>query len=119
MYNFSKKKMTVELLRKTSDEWFSVIKSRRSSLNLEEVLQAIEWERYHIYKSTNKFRKSEREDVEQMKNASYIFFDKSVYSDVEIDEWIELLHKIDKKCFQYLTKPLPPKYVMNKIRIKK
>ena len=110
--------MTIELVKKTSDEWFSVIKSRSSSLNLEEVLPTIEWERYHIYKSTNKFRKAEREDVEQMKNAGYIFFDKSVYSDVEMDEWIKLLHKIDNNRFNYLARPLPPKYVMNKIRVK-
>jgi hypothetical protein len=70
---------------------------------------------------TNKFRRASIEELIELKFAGYILFNKKFYNHAEIDEWIEFYHK-DLKLGDvggsYLTKPFPPIYIKNKVRIK-
>jgi hypothetical protein len=57
----------------------------------------------------------------EFKFAGYIFFNKKIYNDTEIDEWIQFYHeelKFGGGGSSYLSKPFPPKTLMKKIRIK-
>jgi hypothetical protein len=70
---------------------------------------------------TGKFRRADINELIEFKYAGYIFFNKKYYNYIEIDEWIQFYHEELKLCGgdgSYLSKPFPPIYIKNKIRIK-
>ena len=107
-----------EVARFGNDDWFIVTKSNKSSTPIEYYLNKLNLDEWYIYKRTNKFKRANTEELNELKFAGYILFNKKFYNDAEIDEWIKFIYK--NKLFDngYLSKPFPPKTLMNKIRIK-
>ena len=109
----SKKVRTIRISR--GNGCFKVIKARRSSLLLDDYIKDINlnFEDYYIYKYTNKFRPVSKEDFIEFKYSHYMFFHKDLYSNVDINKWIDLI----SSHILYLTKPFPPIEYLNKITL--
>ena len=113
-----------EVRRFGSEDWFSIIKANRSLIPIEHYLEQLNFDEWYIYKATGNFRRASIEELIEFKYAGYIFFNKKIYNDAEIDEWIQFYHEELKLCggdgggASYLSKPFPPIYIKNKIRIK-
>ena len=75
----------------------------------------IDYSKYHIYKGTDKFREVTYDEFIKFKYAQYILFHKDIYSNVEINESLELLKPFDR--FLFLHKPLPPLSIIKKIKV--
>ena len=104
-----------------SEDWFSIIRSNKSSTPIEYYLDQLNLDEWYIYKMTGKFRRADINELIEFKYAGYIFFNKKLYNDAEIDEWIEFYHedlKLGCSGGSFLSKPFPPIYIKNKIRIK-
>jgi hypothetical protein len=107
-----------EVIRFGNEDWFIVNKVNRSLTPIEHYLDQLNLDEWYIYKMTNKFRRADIQELIEFKFAGYTLFNKKIYNDTEIDEWIEFIYK--NKLFHngYLTKPFPPIYIKNKVRIK-
>jgi hypothetical protein len=112
-----------EVMRFGSEDWFYIKKTNRSLIPIEHYLDQLNLDEWYIYKRTNKFRRADIEELIELKFAGYIFFNKKIYDYIIIDEWIEFYHEELKfggggSGGGFLTKPFPPIYIKNKIRIK-
>jgi hypothetical protein len=104
-----------------SEDWFSIIKANTSLIPIEHYLDQLNLDEWYIYKQTNKFRRATIEELLEFKYAGYILFNKKIYDYIIIDEWIEFYQqglKFGSGGSSYLSKPFPPIYIKNKIRIK-
>ena len=106
------------------DDYFDIIKIKTKSPvwlkrihPLEYHLEKIDLDNYYIYKKTAHFREVTKEQFLEFKYAGYMFFNKDLYCNQEINEWIVFLKTIDN--FMYMNKPFPPKEIRQKIKIKK
>ena len=105
------------------NNWFHIIKSnkKRSNLTLvyEDVIADINFNDWHIYKSTNRLREATHDEVREFKHAGYFFYSKEHFEKNEINEKIELLYKIISGGNDriIMVKPLPPIEVLKKVRI--
>jgi hypothetical protein len=111
-----------EVIRFGNEDWFFIQRLNKSSTPIEYYLNKLNLDEWYIYKMTCKFRRASIEELIEFKYAGYIFFNKKIYENIEIDEWIEFYHKeLKLGCSGdggYLSKPFPPIYIKNKIRIK-
>jgi hypothetical protein len=110
-----------EVMRFGSEDWFSIIRSNRSLIPIEYYLNKLNLDEWYIYKMTNRFRRADINELIEFKFAGYILFNKKFYNHAEIDEWIEFYQqelKFGACGSSYLSKPFPPIYIKNKIRIK-
>ena len=104
-----------------NDDWFFIKRLNKSSTPIEYYLDQLNLDEWYIYKKTNKFKIVNTEELLEFKYAGYIFFNKKIYNYAEIDEWTEFYHeelKFGACGSSYLSKPFPPIYIKNKIRIK-
>jgi hypothetical protein len=106
-----------------NQDWFRLIRLSKSSTPIEYYLDQLNLDEWYIYKMTNKFKIVNTEELIEFKFAGYILFNKKIYNDAEIDEWIEFYHEELKfggggSGGGYFSKPFPPKTLMKKIRIK-
>ncbi len=105
------------------NNWFIIIKYNKkhsnSTLVYEDVIADINFDDWHIYKSTNRLREATHDEVIEFKNAGYFFYSKEHFDKNEINEKIELLYKIiaGGKDNIMMTKPLPSIEVFKKVRI--
>jgi hypothetical protein len=102
-----------------SEDWFSIIKANTSLIPIDYYLNKLNLDEWYIYKMTANFRRASIEELIEFKYSSYIFFNKKFYDYIEIDEWIKFYQQELKLGDGYLSKPFPPIYIKNKVRIKK
>jgi hypothetical protein len=113
-----------EVIRFGNEDWFSIIRSNKSLTPIEYYLYQLNLDEWYIYKMTGNFRRADINELLEFKYAGYIFFNKKFYDYIIIDEWIEFYYKELKLCggssggSSYLSKPFPPIYIKNKVRIK-
>jgi hypothetical protein len=101
-----------------SEDWFFLFRLNKSSTPIEYYLDQLNLDEWYIYKMTANFRRADIEELNEFKYSGYIFFNKKIYNYIEIDEWIQFYQQQLKLGDGYLSKPFPPKTLMNKIRIK-
>jgi hypothetical protein len=104
-----------------NQDWFYIKKTNRSLIPIEHYLEQINFDEWHIYKKSNRFKKVSKKEVYAFDFSGYIFFNKKLYNHAEIDEWIEFYQqelKFGSDGGGYLSKPFPPIYIKNKVRIK-
>ena len=105
------------------NNWFRIIKNNKkhsnSTLVCEDVIADINFDDWHIYKSTNRLREATHDEVIEFKNAGYFFYSKEHFDKNEINEKIDLLYKIvaGGEVNTIMTKPLPPIEVLKKVRV--
>jgi hypothetical protein len=110
-----------EVMRFGNEDWFRLDRLNKSSVKIDHYLEQINFDEWHIYKKSNRFKKVSKKEVYAFDFSGYIFFNKKLYNDAEIDEWIEFYHedlKLGCSGGSFLSKPFPPIYIKNKIRIK-
>jgi hypothetical protein len=108
-----------EVMRFGNEDWFILTRTNRSSTPIEYYLNKLNLDDWYIYKQTGNFRRASIEELNEFKYAGYIFFNKKYYNYIEIDEWIEFYQQELKFGYaSFLTKPFPPIYIKNKVRIK-
>jgi hypothetical protein len=110
-----------EVMRFGNDDWFRINKINKSLIPIEYYLDQLNLDEWYIYKMTANFRRASVKELIEFKFAGYIFFNKKIYENAEIDEWIEFYQqelKFGACGSSYLSKPFPPIYIKNKIRIK-
>ena len=110
----------IKVVNKPGDNWFKIIKSNKSNLDFENYLlnNPIKYQDYHIYKATGKQRIVLIKDFLIFKYGGYIFFKKELYNNKEIDIIINYINTYFGGKIPYLSKPLPPKQIINRIIIK-
>ncbi len=104
------------------ETWFHIIKRNKrsnSTLVYEDVIAYINFNDWHIYKSTSKIREATHDEVREFKYAGYFFYSKEHFEKNEINEKIDLLYKIISggKDNIIMGKPLPPIEVLKKVRV--
>jgi len=102
--------------------WFNFMKHKptkyeRGNLHYTEYLDKfnIDLNDYWIMKKSGNFRLIEVDEFEKW--SGIICFNKKLLSKEHIDKWLNFLYKDLKISIPYLNKPLPPKYVYDKIKI--
>jgi hypothetical protein len=113
MINTSK---TIENARIVGGDYFKLMYSRRSNLNLSYFLTLFNFDNYWCLKSSGKQRQVTYEEFLDFEYSSYILFRKDLYHKEYIDMWIDSFRVIG--LIPFLDKPFPP-YHPNKIIIKK
>ena len=106
---------TIERDRKGND-YFGLIRCRRSNLYLKDLLTLFNIDDYYIMKRSGKQRIVSIEDVKEFRHAGYTFYRKDLYDLEHIENWLDFINN-DLGSLPYLTKPLPP-FSPNKIIIK-
>ena len=111
--------MNIEYRNRPGDNWFKIIKSNRLKITIEEFFKdnPFNIDDYYIYKATNKFGIVNKEDFFNFNYSGYIFFKKQLFIKEDIDIFIEWIYN-NFGSIQYLSKPLPPKQIINRIIIK-
>ncbi len=106
------------------NNWFRIIKSNKkrsnSTLVFENVIADINFDDWHIYKSTSKIREATHDEVREFKHADYFFYSKEHFEKNEINEKIDFLHNViggSGSKTVIMSKPLPPIEVFKKVRI--
>ncbi len=106
------------------NNWFRIIKSNKkrsnSTLVYEDVIADINFDDWHTFKSTSKFREATHDEVREFKHADYFFYSKEHFDKNEINEKIDLLYKViggSVGSSIIMAKPLPPIEVFKKVRI--
>ncbi len=104
------------------NNWFHIIKSNKcssSTLVYEDVIADINFDDWHIYKSTNRLREATHDEVREFKHAGYFFYSKEHFDKNEINEKIDLLYNIvaGGRDNIIMARPLPPIEVLKKVRI--
>ncbi len=105
--------------RKVGGDYFRLIYVRTSIYKLDHFLKQFNPDDYWIYKTTNKQRLVNKEDIIEFKYSGYTFFKKDLYDKEHIDMWIDWLHSVSKSDFYYIVRPLPPFKPLDKIEIRK
>lgn len=107
---------TISSGAKVGGDYFYLRYLRSSDKNLEYYLDQFNIDDYYIYKFTDRVRRVTDEDLYHFNYSGYIFFKKDIYNCEEIDDWIDYLKEYNMS-FKFLTKPFPPMYIREKIRI--
>jgi len=110
---------TIGNRRKVGGDYFFLQKEKISDKNLQFYLNQFNPKDYYIYKSTNRFKEVNYEDLLEFKYSGYILFKKDLYDKEWIDIWIDFLSYVKTNSFQYLSKPFPAFNPEDKIKIKK
>lgn len=108
--------MGYEIRNNIDKGYFRFNKVNSSNESIESILDKhkVDINNYWIIKATRRFKLI---DIEQInKPATIICFSKNLYSKEYIEDFFEFLIKIDLTS-SYLVKPIPPKQVLNKIKI--
>jgi hypothetical protein len=106
---------TIENPRKVGGYNFELLYSRRSIITLDFYLEQFNEKDYYIFKSTNKFREVDYEDLLEFKYSGYILYKKEIYNKKYIDLWIKFSNGL---YIPFLSKTFPP-FKPTKIIIKK
>ena len=96
--------------------WLKIIKARKSEYLLDDYLKTININEYHIYKSTDKQREVDIEDVINFKYSGFMFFSKEIYKKGDIEKWLLKIKELDI-MIKYLSKPFPSVDYIDKIRV--
>ena len=107
---------TIISMGKVGDDYFGLKYSRKSKYNLEYFL-TFDPNLYFIYKSTRHQKEVSYEEFLDFNYCSYTFFKKDLYSNIEINKWIDWFIN-NTGGIMYLDKPTPPLELLNKIKIK-
>ncbi len=107
---------TIENQRKVGCNCFSLIFSNRSNYKINHFL-TFNKDDYYIYKRTGKQKEVSYDKFLEFEYNGYIFFRKDLYSNIEINKWIDFLYSFISISF--LDKPFPPIEIINKITIKR
>lgn len=95
-----------------------IVTKQMKTYLLDELINGLNLDNYHIYKMTNKFKRVTSEEFLIFEYGGYIFFNKVIYNLKDIERWIKWLYD-NKLDYHFLNKPFPPVEVLNKIQIKK
>jgi hypothetical protein len=101
---------------KLDGDYFRIWKNNKGGVELEFYIDRIEFKDYYIYKKSNKFKEVSVEDFKEFKYSAYIFFNKDLYNNIEIDKSIEWLYNNNNMYPQFLDKPLPRLENLKKIK---
>ena len=100
---------TIINARPVGGDYFKLIYSRSSNLNLSDFLPLFNFEDYWCYKITNCQRLVTYDDLLEFKYACYIFFRKELYDKEHINMWIMWFRiTYSNHLPQFLDKPVPP-----------
>ena len=102
--------------RNLDGNYFKLIYSRKSDKDLQYYLDQFDINDWYIYKSSGHQRQVSIKQLYDFNYSAYIFFKKSEYSNLEINEWLNFLKSV-KISLVFLNKPFPPKHIQNKINI--
>ena len=96
--------------------WFRLLKRSNvnKSINYHLDKHNIDLDDYFILKYSNKFRFTNKQDIE--KYAGVICFKKDVYDKEHIDKWLDFHNSFDYQL-KYLVRPFPPIEILNKIKL--
>jgi hypothetical protein len=106
---------TISNDRPVGGDYFYLKYLRSSEYKLDHHLNLFDPEDYWIYKLTSKQRLVTIEQLYEFNYSGYIFFRKTTYDNEYIMEWLRLITPING--MNYLTKPFPPREIMNKINV--
>jgi len=101
---------------KHMDKWFRIIKSNKHKNDLDYYISRINFDNYFIYKKTNKQREVSKEDFLKFNYSGYIFFNKIIYDNKELQQSLEYLWSLGI-TIMYLDKPLPRLSDLKKIKV--
>ena len=107
---------TIERDRKGND-YFGLIRSRRSNLYLKDLLTLFNIDDYYILKATSNQRIVSNKDFLDLIYGGYLLLNKNLYNLEHIDNWVEYIKNNSIGGQAYLSKPFPP-FPPNKIIIK-
>jgi hypothetical protein len=112
--------MSYEIRNSLDKGYFNILKTFRGNnykYTLNEIIDkySLDFNDYHIIKKTNFFRILNIKDIE--KYAGVVCFHKDMYSLEYINRWIDFLYKELKIQPQFISKPFPPEYMLNKIKV--
>ena len=101
------------------DKYFRLGYSRRywRTYTLKSLLKQFNPDDYWIYKMTGNQRLQTTEDFKKLRYGGYIFFNKLIYDIDFIEDWLEFIYKKMNITIPYLSKPLPPRYILEKIKV--
>jgi len=97
--------------------WFRLLKRSNvnKSINYHLDKHNIDLDDYFILKYSNKFRFTNKQDIE--KYAGVICFKKDIFNKEDIDKWLNLINNKLKVNCRFLVRPFPPISVFNKIKL--
>lgn len=107
---------TIENQREVGGDCFTLIKSIRSRYKLDHFI-TFDKDDYYIYKTTKRQREVTYEEMLEFNYSGYTFFKKGLYNKDEINKWLDFLYSFI--YIHYINKPLPPIYMIDRIKIKK
>jgi len=97
-------------------DYFRFVYVRNCNKTLEDHLKQFNIEDYYIFKSSGRYKQVSIDEFMTFKYAGYMFFKKSLYNLNEFNDWIDYLYEL-KIAPNYLSKPFPPLYVKNLIKV--
>jgi len=107
---------TIENRRLVGGDYFKLLYSRSSNLDLSYFLTLFNFDDYWCFKSSGNQRQVTYQNLLDFKYSNYIFFKKDLYYKEHIDMWLDSFRVIG--LIPFLDKPFPP-YHPTKIIIKK
>jgi hypothetical protein len=110
--------MGYEIRNNIKKGYFILIRSNKSNESFEYLLDKyeIDLNDYWVLKTSDRFRFLEKDQYK--KYAGITCFKKDLFKKEYIEEFFEFLIKIDL-MIKFLVKPIPPKEVLNKMKIVK
>jgi hypothetical protein len=97
-------------------DWFLLGRAKRSKETLQYYLNQINIDDYNIYKASNKFKLSCKEDLFNMKYARFFLIKKEL--DINTIEAIDILYnKLKLNGLTYINKPFTSIDILKKIKI--
>ena len=99
-----------------NNNYFFIVKTTRSNLSLDYYISRINFNDYFIYKQTGKQKEVSKEDFLKFNYSGYIFFNKIIYDNKELQQSLEYLWSLGI-TIMYLDKPLPRLSDLKKIKI--
>ena len=112
--------MSYEIRNSLDKGYFNIMKAFRGNnykYTLNEIIEKynLDFNNYHIIKRSNTFRIIDMKDIENYNGVLLLL--KSKYSLEYINRWIEFLYKEIKIHPQFIDKPFPPEYMIEKIKV--
>jgi hypothetical protein len=101
----------IENRRKVGSDCFGLQNIRKANNNLEFYLNQFDPNNYWIFKATQKQKLVSIEELIEFKYACYILFKKDKYNPDNILKWCQIIKPV------YLVKPVPPDYMLDRIKI--
>ena len=101
---------------KINSDYFRIEK-RKEGYDIDYYMKEINFDNYYILKTTSNFRFASKQDILDGKYAGFFFLSKKLNKKEDIQSWFDWIDGGCYKDFKYLSKPLPPVSIIEKIII--